>query len=351
LAYAQSLAGEVGYRLRHVDFRVDEPFVVRKLRSLRRPFSEFVRIPALCEAFAQEVAREPDVVHIEHLFPARLGLDLPQTVTYVDHLDTLDWERRTDLTPRERLTRWQMRRATWQVLPRVQRLIAGTDRVREAAQAYTDAHSVVVPVGLDASLYELVEPRPEPVVGLIGSMHWYPSRSAAVRLLTRIWPDVHRRIPQARLLLAGWNAERYLVGHLPVAGAEVVGAVEDPRDFFSRIGLLAYPLPRGSGMKIKVLEAMAYGVPVLSNAEGLEGIAFADGVHGFRAESDDEFIETMVGLLRDPELRQSVVRPARDLLKTRYGPEELVGRVLRAYDRLLEPTSVRPVAEGPGGHA
>ncbi len=50
----------------------------------------------------------------------------------------------------------------------------------------------------------------EPIVGLIGSMHWEPSRSAAERLISRIWPLVKQRFPQAKLFIAGWNAAKYL---------------------------------------------------------------------------------------------------------------------------------------------
>ena len=68
----------------------------------------------------------------------------------------------------------------------------------------------VVPFALDTSLYLMSPMVQEPVLGMIGSMHWVPSRSAAERLITRIWPLVKLRVPKAKLFVAGWNAKKYL---------------------------------------------------------------------------------------------------------------------------------------------
>jgi glycosyltransferase involved in cell wall biosynthesis len=165
-------------------------------------------------------------------------------------------------------------------------------------------------------------------------MDWYPSRSAAERVLTRIWPSVVGQQPDAKLVVAGWNAERYL-GHLfPVAGATLVGAVAQPEDFFSQIAVLLYPPPRGSGMKIKVLEAMAYGVPVVTNGEGAEGLDEVGSKAVAEAESDGDFIRTTLDLLADPERREQLRQSGRSAIEEHFSPAPAVDRLLETYGAL-----------------
>ena len=87
-------------------------------------------------------------------------------------------------------------------------------------------------------------------------------------------------------------------------------------------------------MKVKVLEAMAYGVPVLSNELGLEGLEITDGSEAITAESDGEFVDSAVTLLHDVALRERLRQNARALLESRYSPEPVVDRLLSAYNGL-----------------
>ena len=71
----------------------------------------------------------------------------------------------------------------------------------------------VVPLGIDPSLYPYISDdrrTAQPVVSVIGSMNWHPSHSAAVRLLTRLWPEIKRRVPNARVQIVGWQARSAL---------------------------------------------------------------------------------------------------------------------------------------------
>jgi glycosyltransferase involved in cell wall biosynthesis len=165
-------------------------------------------------------------------------------------------------------------------------------------------------------------------------MDWYPSRSAAERVLTQIWPSVVAERPDAKLVVAGWNAERYL-GHLfPVQGATLVGAVAQPEDFFSRIGVLLYPPPRGSGMKIKVLEAMAYGVPVVTNTEGAEGLDVVGSLPVAEAQSDADFIRTTLDVLTDTARRDQLRSAGRSAIEEHFSPAPAVDRLLDTYRTL-----------------
>ncbi len=115
--------------------------------------------------------------------------------------------------------------------------------------------------------------------------------------------------------------------------------VDDVRGFFRSLDLQLYPRNPSSGMKFKVLEAFALGVPVVTNAAGVEGMPVEDGVHAGLSEDDAGLIERTVALLQDPARRQQVRYQARELLKTHCSPESALDRVERIYNQIITETS------------
>jgi glycosyltransferase involved in cell wall biosynthesis len=226
-----------------------------------------------------------------------------------------------------------MRRATRRLLKNTQRVIAATERVaNDAVRLGAKSRPQVAPVALDLSLYDVQPVVHEPVVGVIGTMHWHPSLSAAQRVIERLWPRIRAAVPEAKLIVAGRGAEQFLGHYFPLEGAELLGEVAHPTDFFRRASVLLYPPPRGSGVKIKVIEAMAYGVPVVSNAEGFEGIT-CDGCV-VRGESDDEIVDGVVGLLRDGQSRTTLRERGRAFVEEQYSADVATDRLLAAYHSL-----------------
>lgn len=330
---ARRHALSAGFRFVHVPLRIPESTLARKAASLRRPFSELFRSRELRATLDRVLARGYDVLHIEHLFNAWLGLDRPRSVTYVHCLEVVDWELRQGLSFRERQVLFQMRRATQTLLQRTTRLIVMTPRLATEVARWRPAGAEVVPMGLDPSLYAPLLPTADRVVGLIGSMHWWPSRSAAERLLD-LWPRIHAQVPDAELLIGGWNADRYLGARFPMAGARLLSRINEPSSFFGQIGTLVYPTPRGSGMKVKVLEALAFGIPVVTNSEGAEGIEGGNVVGVVLATSDEDFVDRTVTLLRDGQLRGQLGRAGRRYVEEQHDPAVTVDRLMDAYRRL-----------------
>jgi glycosyltransferase involved in cell wall biosynthesis len=156
------------------------------------------------------------------------------------------------------------------------------------------AHVVAAPLTVDPLQYVRATLAGPPTVGFIGTGTWPPAAAAAKRLVFRVWPHVRRNYPEARLLIAGRGTDA--LGLPEGDGVEVMGAVPTASAFFGQLSLLLYPVERGSGMKVKVLEALASGVPVVTTESGVEGIE-ADG--GIVIESDDkELADAAVAILR-----------------------------------------------------
>jgi glycosyltransferase involved in cell wall biosynthesis len=176
----------------------------------------------------------------------------------------------------------------------------------------------------------------EPVVGLLGSMHWYPTRSAAQRLIKNIWPIVKARRPDAKLLVAGWNARKYLQPLIPDdSGIMLEENIRQPVDFFSRAAVMVYTPARGSGMKVKNLESMAYGVPVVTTWEGVEGMDYTNGVDCCVEETDQALADRVLELLNDRQKRLSMRANARGLMERRYSPKPTVAAVEGIYKDIL----------------
>ena len=333
VALAEANCSAKGIAFRHVPFDLSESVVRRKARSMLHPHSEFSRCSALSLALEQERAVGWDVLHVEHIYTSWATQDMPRAVTYLHYLSDVDWADRAGLGWRDRIEKVQLGRASRQLLGSDQIVIAMTDRLAREVVLHGGPLAPVVPMALDISQYALQPFVEEPVLGVIGSMHWYPSRAAAERVI-RLWPEIHARVPEARLKVAGWASEQYLGKRFPLEGAELVGTVENPEAFFGQVALLAYPPPRGTGMKVKVMEAFAYGVAVLSNGEGLEGLAIEDGRHAVRAESDAEIVEQASSLLVDIDRRRAMRAAARLMMERELTVAHSIDCLLAAYEHL-----------------
>ena len=161
--------------------------------------------------------------------------------------------------------------------------------------------ATVVPIAYEAAP-EVPDPVDEPVAALIANWDWPPNRTALAWLL-EAWPEVRGRVPAARLLLAGRGFERTGVGSIP--GVETIGPVGCSTDVLARAAVLAFPCPASSGPKVKVLEALSLGRPVVTTPAGAEGImAGTDG--GIVVADRDRYAAALAAALADAERRRAL---------------------------------------------
>jgi polysaccharide biosynthesis protein PslH len=319
---------------------VDPVAIRRKLRSFVRPGSELIQDRAFVSLVSDELAKGYDVLHLEQLSTGWLGVDVPRALLNIHFFDEIDFQAKNGASLGERKALWQAKRATAQLLSRVQNVRLLTPRLLETAKAIEpNGRYWVVPLALDMSLYPMQRLVSEPVVGLIGSMHWEPSRSAAQRLIKRIWPKVKERVKDAKLFIAGWNARKYLEEFATGEDITLRENLAHPTEFFSSVSVMAYAPARGSGMKVKVMESMAYGVPVVTTWEGVEGIEYQNGRHCWVGESDEELAEKICMLLEDADAREKMRSAARDLMEERYSPKVVVDQMVNVYEGILSSTA------------
>ena len=180
-------------------------------------------------------------------------------------------------------------------------------------------HVVVVPNGVDTSAYSWTASRREgpPTILFIGALEWTPNISA-VRFLARdVLPAVRTRVPDARLLVVGRRPTAEILALGDPGRVDIAADVPDVRPYWEQADLLAVPLETGGGTRIKILEAFAAGVPVVSSPIGCEGIDARHQEHLLIA-SRDTFADVVVQSLEDSMGAAARAASARSLARRQY---------------------------------
>ena len=213
---------------------------------------------------------------------------------------------------------------------------------REDAAALRDlapaAKIAVLGPGVETCVGETIPPPPEPRCALfLGSYHWPPNRDAVQWLLGEIWPRVRRRLPSARLVLAGNDPTgemRSLAD--PAAGVEARGFVEDVAATTREAAVCLAPLRFGGGIRLKVLEALANERPVVGTSPGLEGLELDPGRHVTLADDAESLAAATAELLGDPERARRQARAGRARVEEAYSWGAVAGRLEETFRELID---------------
>lgn len=181
-----------------------------------------------------------------------------------------------------------------------------------------------VPTGVDADYFQPGEQGggKHPTIGFLGSMDWMPNVEAVRWFVSEIFPDLKSAVPGVRFLVIG----RRPPASIKALAArdrqiEVTGTVDDVRPFLRECDLLTVPLLSGGGTRIKIMEALAAGLPVVSTTIGAEGLGLVDGKHLLIADSAAEFAAAVKRLLSDQEVRWRLSAQGRQLVLTDFSWE------------------------------
>jgi polysaccharide biosynthesis protein PslH len=183
------------------------------------------------------------------------------------------------------------------------RTIGGFDHVivvseKERARLAPGARSVLVcPNGREPSA--VLPEAPDPTVAFVATMGWAPNVDAAVWLGREIWPLVRRRVPEARLLLVGKDPAPAVLA-LADESVEVTGTVDDVGPYLARARVVVAPLRAGGGTRLKIMEALDVGRPVVATSLGCEGMEDLVGRGVVVADTPGDLADAVVDLLLDP---------------------------------------------------
>lgn len=166
-----------------------------------------------------------------------------------------------------------------------------------------------------------------------GSMDWMPNEEAVLWFAQKVWPLVHEKIPAARFYIVGRGISAK-VESLSIPGVVVVGKTELPEKVYHNYSIMVVPLLSGSGMRIKLIEGMAYGKPIVSTSIGAEGIAVTQNKNCVLADSETDFANAVIELLENEGKRKSLQKEARDFAEKNYDNTARVKELLDFYNTL-----------------
>lgn len=299
--------------------------------------------PAMLEALDAVIRTDPpDAVQIEFFQMVPIGLAVPSSIPifYTEHDASHFSKRRSYLPPSEggesALELKRRKNLLCRILRRSRRAVTMSDwDARRLRALMPRAGLTTIPMGVHCS--ELIPPavnqRMPGKILFVGSYPHFPNVDGACCLARRVMPYVWSRMSQAHLVLAG-SAPTPEIQALSGPRVTVTGTLENLRGEFFSAGVFAAPIRLGYGMKTKILEAFAAGLPVVAFKETLRGIPVRDGQEVLSAKNENDFQRQLVRLLQDAALRERLSRCAQRLAR-RFDWARAVAAQDELYQRVL----------------
>jgi glycosyltransferase involved in cell wall biosynthesis len=297
----------------------------------RRPYVLYSRHDhAAVRRAIREEARKipPDLLYLDHLdsFAFASEIALVPTVVDLHNVYSTLLQRTADESYRGPL-RWYLTREA-RLLDLIERRASATaTTLLASSQADCDHFSGLgaqavrlVPNGVDCDVYRRLPAGRSggpPVILYVGTMSWEPNAKAAIFLAEHVLPQIRAEFPDCRLRIVGRDPTPQVQALTALPGVEVAGRVPEMVPHLAEAHALAVPLEAGGGTRLKILEAFAAGLPVVSTPIGCEGIAATSGTHLIVADRA-AFAEGVCALLRNPPLSIHLATHARALALARY---------------------------------
>ena len=169
----------------------------------------------------------------------------------------------------------------------------------------------------------------------IGTMNWYPNEESIKWLISEVWPVVTKKLPGIELHLAGRYMPDWML-KLSIPHITVDGEVPDVWEYMQKYSVMVVPLFSGSGIRIKIVEAMAAGKAIITTAIGAEGINYENGQDLLIAKDARSFTDAIVKLCNDKSLRDSLGKNARMLIAKEHDNNKLMLKLTAFYNELLK---------------
>ena len=185
-----------------------------------------------------------------------------------------------------------------------------------------------------APLKNNISPSSNISIGYIGAMDWMPNQEGVQWFLDNVWGTIKKRYPDVRFHLAGRGLKNDLFKQLP-EGVILEGEVENADEFRLKHPIMVVPLLSGSGIRIKIIEGLAIGIPMVVSEVALEGISATHGEHLLIAKNADQFADQVSILIERPELRQILSRNAPLFAEQHLDQRVITTQLLGFYQYLI----------------
>jgi glycosyltransferase involved in cell wall biosynthesis len=220
---------------------------------------------------------------------------------------------------------------------RVGAVAVPSEREASTVRQRTSTPVSTVPNGVDLDFFTPGREDPEPArLVFTGLLSYRPNFDAVMYLVDEILPRIRRLHPDVVLSVVGHGQESHLQ-QLRRPHVDVTGWVEDVRPYVARAAVVVVPLRIGGGTRLKVIEAMAMGKPIVSTSVGCEGLDVSHGEHLLVADGPERFASEVGRLLDDRQLALALGAAGRERAVEAYSWERVAGRLEELYESVLRP--------------
>jgi polysaccharide biosynthesis protein PslH len=196
----------------------------------------------------------------------------------------------------------------------------------------------IIPNCVSVADYSDVHEAPQPNTLIFsGAFSYAPNYEAMVWFLHKVYPLIQTHIPDVRLTITGNHGNRPLP---PAHNITLTGFVDDVRPLIAGSSVSLAPLHTGGGTRLKILEAMALGTPVVATSKGAEGLDIEPGEHLLLADTPETFAQAVIRLLQEAKLRQQLVDKAYQLVHEKYDWAVVTPRFLQLIEQVA---GIRPM--------
>lgn len=214
-------------------------------------------------------------------------------------------------------------------------------RIKKFEESYLNTYDLLIPItdrdgmildelgntkprhtsqtGIDfASLVPTAKKLEFPSLFHIGALDWAPNQEGLIWFFNLCWPVIHERHPEMKFYLAGRNAPDWFEKLIRKDGVVYLGEINDAYDFINSKAIMIVPLFSGSGMRIKIIEGMALGKPIVTTDIGTEGIPTENGKNILIANDVDQFVDAIDQLISDRELANRIGKSAIGFIQEKF---------------------------------
>jgi polysaccharide biosynthesis protein PslH len=176
----------------------------------------------------------------------------------------------------------------------------------------------VIPICIDSQTIARQSRADAPGILFLAGMHWPPNADGARWFDEAILPAIRASVPRARFLAVGRQPPESLLRPEAAGFIEAPGYVNQVEPFWARSQVFVVPLRAGGGMRVKILDAWAQGLPIVSTTIGAEGLIYRHGENILIADTPQDFARAVVSILQDADLAQRLAAAGRDNVEQHY---------------------------------
>lgn len=291
-----------------------------------------------------------DIIHLESIYmtpyiPVLRKYSDAKIVIRLHNVENQIWKRlaRNEKWPIKRLIFWENARQLERVERTVLDDVDGYLAISQPDYDYFNqlnptVDGTVITFGLDLEKYEIEDdyiPSETPLLFHLGSMNWSPNVEGVEWFLDEVWPEVLKSYPDLHFTVAGFGTPDKLYQRKD-ENVTIAGPVPSANEFMLDHDIMVVPLLSGSGIRIKIIEAMALGKVVITTSVGAEGLAVENGKHLFIADTPEEFVAIVGKCIATPDLCSIIGDNARDFISVYHNNNLITENILQFYQKLLE---------------